>query len=223
MTANASSSSATSRPDLRVDLAQAGLLPALTSAYLSGRDLDLLAPLRFLAPGETPSGPALAGDRRELAEALAAANRGYGNPRADELARKLADPATRVVVTGQQPGLLGGPLYTFSKMVAASRWAAALEAQGESAVAVFWVATEDHDRAEVSSATVLTPEGPRTFDLGPDPEPLKPVGLRPLGAGMEEVLRGIAEAVPGDRYAEWVRTIGEWYRPDVRFGEAFCR
>lgn len=222
MTANASSSSATSRPDLRVDLAQSGLLPALPSAYLAGRDLDLLAPLRFLAPGETPSGPALPGARRELAEALAAANRGYGNPRSDELARKLADPAAKVVVTGQQPGLLGGPLYAFSKMVAASRWAAALEARGESAVAVFWVATEDHDWAEVSNATVLTPEGPRTFDLGPDPEPLKPVGLRSLGPGMEEVLREIAEAVPGDRYAEWVRTIGEWYRPDVRFGEAFC-
>lgn len=223
MTANASSSSATSRPDLRVDLAQAGLLPALPSAYLAGRDLDLLAPLRFLAPGETPSGSALPGDRRELAEALAIANRGYGNPRADELARKLADPATRVVVTGQQPGLFGGPLYAISKMVAASRWAAALEKEGESAVAVFWVATEDHDWAEVSAATVLTPEGPRTFDLGPDPEPLTPVGMRALGPGVDEVLRAIAEAVPGDRYAEWVRTIGQWYRPDARFGEAFCR
>ena len=52
---------------------------------------------------------------------------------------------------------------------------AALEAAGESAVAVFWVATEDHDWAEVSAATVLTPDGPRTFDLGPDPEPLTPV------------------------------------------------
>lgn len=223
MTANASSSSATSRPELRVDLARAGLLPALPSAYLAGRDLDLLAPLRFLEPGRTPSGPPLPGARRELAEALAIANRGYGNPRADELARKLADPATRVVVTGQQPGLLGGPLYAFSKMVAASRWAAALEAEGESAVAVFWVATEDHDWAEVSAATVLTPEGPRTFDLGPDPEPLTPVGMRSLGPGMDELLRGISEAVPGDRYAEWVRTIGQWYRPDARFGEAFCR
>ncbi len=223
MTANASSSSVTSRPDLRVDLAKAGLLPALPTAYLAGRDLDLLAPLRFLAPGQTPSGPGLPGARRELAEALAIANRGYGNPRADELARKLADPATRVVITGQQPGLLGGPLYAFSKMIAASRWAAALEAQGESAVAVFWVATEDHDWAEVSTATVLTPEGPRTFDLGPDPEPLTPVGMRALGPEVEGVLRAIAEAVPGDRYAEWIRTIGQWYRPDARFGEAFCR
>jgi bacillithiol biosynthesis cysteine-adding enzyme BshC len=201
----------------------AGLLPSMPSAYLAGRDLDLLEPLRFLAPGGSPSGPALPGARRELAAALAAANRSYGVERADELARRLADPATRVIVTGQQPGLLGGPLYSFSKAVAAARWAAELEAQGEPAVAVYWVATEDHDWAEVSSASVLTPEGPRTFDLGPDPDPLMPVGMRTLGPGVEEVLRGVAEAVPGERYAEWVRTLGRWYRPDARFGEAFSR
>ncbi|HEX3126297.1 MAG TPA: bacillithiol biosynthesis cysteine-adding enzyme BshC [Thermoanaerobaculia bacterium] len=223
MTANALSSSATSRSDeLRVDLT-AGLLPSLPSAYLAGRDLDLLAPLRFLPADGFPSGPALPGARRELAAALAIANRGYGVERADEMARRLADPATRVIVTGQQPGLLGGPLYSFSKAVAAARWAAELEARGEPAVAVYWIATEDHDWAEVSSATVLTPEGPKTFDLGPDPEPLTPVGMRTLGPAVDDVLRQLAEAVPGERYAEWVRTLGRWYRPDARFGEAFAR
>jgi bacillithiol biosynthesis cysteine-adding enzyme BshC len=162
-------------------------------------------------------------ERGELARALAAANRSYGNPAADRLAERLADPSVRVVVSGQQPGFLGGPLYTLSKMVAVGRWAAALEAAGQPAVAVFWVATEDHDWAEVSTATVLGAEGPKTFDLGPDPEPLTPVGMRTLGPGVEEALRGIAEAVPGERYAEWVREIARWYRPDARFGEAFCR
>jgi bacillithiol biosynthesis cysteine-adding enzyme BshC len=232
VTANASSSSIT-RDGLRVDLT-AGLLPSLPSAYLAGRDLDLLAPLRFLPADGFPSGPTLPfpGARRELAAALAVANRSYGVERADEMARRLADPATRVVVTGQQPGLLGGPLYSFSKAVAAARWAAELEAQGEPAVAVYWVATEDHDWAEVSSATVLTPEGPRTFDLGPDPEPLTPVGMRTLGPAVDDVLRSVAEAVTGgsgggggggERYAEWLRTLGRWYRPDARFGEAFSR
>ncbi|MES1242801.1 MAG: bacillithiol biosynthesis cysteine-adding enzyme BshC [Acidobacteriota bacterium] len=207
---------------MRVDLT-AGLLPSLPSAYLAGRDLDLLSPLRFLPADGLPTGPALPGARRDLAAALAVANRSYGVERADEMARRLADPATRVIVTGQQPGLLGGPLFAFSKAVAAARWAAELEAQGEPAVAVFWIATEDHDWAEVSSATVLTPEGARAFDLGPDPEPLAPVGMRTLGPAVDDVLRQIAEAVPGERYAEWVRTLGSWYRPDARFGEAFSR
>lgn len=224
MTANASSSSVISRPEtLRVDLAAAGLLPGLPAAFLAGRDRDLLAPLRFLPPRGTPSGPPLPGARREVAEALAVTNRSYGHAKADELARKLADPATRVVVTGQQPGLLGGPLYSVAKAVAAARWAAGLEARGEPAVAVFWVSTEDHDWAEVSSAVVPTAEGPRSFDLGPDPEPLMPVGMRTFGPAIADVLRSLAEAVPGERYADWLAEVGRWYRPDARFGEAFCR
>ena len=136
MTANASSSSVQSPPEpvagrLRVDLATAGLLAPLPAAWLSGRDTDLLEPLRFLPPGKLPLGfPPPAPDRRELAEALAVSNRAYGNENADRLASKLADPATRVVVTGQQPGILGGPLYCLAKMIAAVRWAEALEAAG---------------------------------------------------------------------------------------------
>ncbi|HEV7516925.1 MAG TPA: bacillithiol biosynthesis BshC, partial [Thermoanaerobaculia bacterium] len=215
-----------SRPEtLAVDLATLGLLPPLPAAYLAGRDLDLLAPLCFLAPGTLPAAPsgAAPAGRRGLAEALGVANRGYGHPAADELARRLADPATRVVVTGQQPGLFGGPLYTYSKMVAAARWAAALEAAGEPAVAVFWVATEDHDYAEVATAAFLTALGPRAFDLGPDPEPLVPVGMRTLGPEVTRMLAALAAAFPGELHAEWLATLGRWYRPDARFGEAFCR
>jgi len=207
-----------------LDLAAAGLLAPLPTAWLAGRDHDLLAPLRFLPPGGLPplSRPPAA-DRRDLARALAVANRAYGNENADRLAQRLSDPAARVVVTGQQPGLLGGPLYCLAKMLAAARWAAALEAAGEPAVAVFWVATEDHDWAEAAQTAVLAPDGPRAFDLGPDPEPLAPLGMRTLGPMVEEVLRGIAAAMPGDLYAEWLGTVARWYRPDARFGEAFCR
>jgi bacillithiol synthase len=224
VTANVSSSSAASRPEtLRVDLAAHGLLPSLPAAFLAGRDLDLLAPLRFAGRGESLSGPALPGARRELAAELAVANRGYGHPDADRLARKLADPATRVVVTGQQPGLFGGPLYAVAKAVAAARWAVELEAAGEPAVAVYWIATEDHDWAEVSAAVVPTPEGTRAVDLGPDPEPLAPSGMRALGPRVEEVLRDLAAAIPGERYGAWLAQVGRWYRPDARFGEAFAR
>ena len=90
-------------------------------------------------------------------------------------------------------------------------------------MAVFWVATEDHDYREVSTATVLAPDGPRGFDLGDDPAPLTPVGARTLGLGVEGVLAGIRAAVPGDRYAEWLDRLARWYRPDARFGEAFCK
>ncbi len=236
MTANASFSSGTSPFDLLtpepdsdatlapLDLAAHGLLPPIPAAFLAGRELDLLAPLRFAHPDAPPPLPRGPGpDRAALAAAMAVANRAYGHPAADALAAKLADPRTRVVATGQQPGLLGGPLYALSKMVAASRWAAKIEAAGEPAVAVFWVATEDHDWAEVAQTTLLAQGGLRRFDLGPDPEPLAPLGTRTLGPEMARVHAEIAEAFPGPTFAPWRETLARWYRPDARFGEAFCR
>lgn len=224
MTANASATLLENPSEVAVDLLATGMLAPLPAAWLEGRDLDLLEPLRLAPSTGLPALPPLPKvDRRALAAELAIANRSYGHPGADRLAAKLADPATRVVVTGQQPGLLGGPLLTVAKAMAAARWAAELEAAGEPAVAVFWVATEDHDWAEVSHIALPTPAGVRSFDLGPDPEPLTPVGMRSLGPAVEEVLRQIAEAVPGDRYAEWLRTAAAWYRPEARFGEAFNR
>lgn len=236
MTANASSSSAANRADvltdpgagidrLRVELQGSGLLPPLPDAFLAGRDRDLLAPLAFLPPGRPPAAerPTAAPDRTALAAALAAANTAYGHPGADELAAKLADPATRVVVAGQQPGFLGGPLYTLSKAVAAARWAAALEEAGHPAVALFWVATEDHDFHEVATAVVPTHDGPLEVDLGEDTAPLVPVGMRTLGPRVTEALDAVRASQHGDRYDRWLDQVSAWYRPDARFGEAFCR
>ncbi len=199
------------------------MLPPLARAFLAGDDLDLLAPLRMVAMDGRLDPPPAPADRRRLAAALATANAAYGHQAGERLAARLADPATRVVVTGQQPGLFGGPLYTLSKAVAAALWAERLEAAGEPAVAVFWVATEDHDFREVARAVFLTADGPQSFELGDDPEPLTPVGMRSLGAGVGALLERLAAAVAGDRWASWVETVGRWYRPEARFGEAFCR
>lgn len=211
----------------RVDLTAAGMLPPLPSAFLAGRDLDLLAPLPFAGAGSaTPDGtpPDWAPpDRRELAAAMADANAAYGHPHAAELAEKLADPATQVVATGQQAGLFGGPLYTLSKAIAASLWAERLEQAGRPAVAVFWVATEDHDFLEASRGTFLTTAGAETLDLGEDTAPLTPMGMRTLGPAITPLLERLRAAQPGDRWSAWVDRIAQWYRPDARFGEAFSR
>jgi bacillithiol biosynthesis cysteine-adding enzyme BshC len=200
-----------------------GLLPPLAAAFLAGRDRDLLAPLEFLVPGALPLARASAVDRAPLAAGLAEANSSYGHPAAELLAAKLARPETAVVVTGQQPGLFGGPLYTLTKAVAAARWAEALEAAGRPAVAVFWIATEDHDFRESSWASFNTAEGVRRFDLGADPHPLMPLGMRSLGPTVATILGQLRDAVPGDRFAAWCDTLARWYRPTARFGEAFAR
>ena len=64
--------------------------------------------------------------------------------------RALGDPRTRIIVTGQQPGPWGGPLYTFYKAATAIALAQHLAARDRiPAVAVFWMQTEDTDWGEI--------------------------------------------------------------------------
>ena len=97
-------------PPEQIDLVAHGLVKGMPAAWLAGKETDLLAPLRLLAPGTLPEMAPPNVDRRAIAAGLARANQAYGHPRAAELAAKLADPATAVVVGGQQTGLFGGPL-----------------------------------------------------------------------------------------------------------------
>jgi bacillithiol biosynthesis cysteine-adding enzyme BshC len=208
---------------LGIDLVTSGMLPSLARSFVEGLDLDLLAPLGFASPaGEVPE-PSSSPDRRELAAALAIANAGYGHPAAEMLAAKLAEPTTRVVVTGQQPGLFGGPLYTLTKAVTAALWAARLEAAGTPAVAVFWVSTEDHDFREVGRATFFNRQQPELFELGEDLEPLTPIGMRSFGPAIAELLERLRAAGGGERWQGWVEMLAGWHRPEARFGEAFSR
>ncbi len=213
-------------PVSAMDWQASGLLAPLPSALLGGRDLDLLLPMRFVVPGSRPDLAPPRLDRSVLAAALGSANAAYGNVAAARLQAKLADPSTLVVVTGQQPGLFGGPLYSLTKMVAAVRWAEELERQGTPAVPVFWVATEDHDWSEVAHAAFAGPapeSGARDLSLGPDPAPLMPVGMRTLGPELERVYAEWAALQPGPAEEAARATLRRWYRPDARFGEAFCR
>ncbi len=205
------------------DVLASGLVSGLPRDLLRGENLDLLSPLRFLAPGKLPTGRPPRSDRSALARSLAMANLSYGHPRSAALADKLADPETRVVVSGQQTGLFGGPLLALVKAAAAVRWAEALEAKGKPAVALFWMATEDHDWNEVARASFPTHDGLRAFPLGDDPQPLAPIGLRTVGVGVLSILRELAELFPGADYRAWLGRLMAIWRPEARFGEAFAR
>ncbi len=206
-----------------IDLIANGLVKGMPAAWLAGKEADLLAPLRLLAPGTLPEMAPPAVDRRAIAQGLKRANQAYGHPRAAELAAKLADPATAVVVGGQQTGLFGGPLLALVKAATAVRYAEALEAAGRPAVALFWMATEDHDWAEVESATFLAPTGLLRLALGDDTAPLAPVGARTLGAEIETLFAALAESFPNERFSEWRVRLSEWWAPGARFGDAFAR
>jgi bacillithiol synthase len=107
-------------------------------------------------------------DRARLVEVLQAQQDHRSAPPASRAAAlRLADPAAVAVVTGQQAGVFGGPMYTLLKALSALQLARKTEReQNVPAVAIFWVEAEDHDWEEVRSCTVLDAEfQPRAVTL----------------------------------------------------------
>ena len=107
--------------------------------------------------------------RRQVVEVLREQNARFapGAALSPETAKNLDCLASGAVaiVTGQQVGLFGGPAYSIYKAVTALRWAHAITARGTDAVPIFWLATEDHDLAEVNHSDWNTREGLAHFEI----------------------------------------------------------
>jgi bacillithiol biosynthesis cysteine-adding enzyme BshC len=96
-------------------------------------------------------------NRADMTAVLEAQQVRRGAPQpARDAAHRLADPTTVAIVTGQQAGLFGGPLFTLLKALTALKLAAQVtQEQGVPAIAIFWIDAEDHDWDEVRSCTVF--------------------------------------------------------------------
>lgn len=94
-----------------------------------------------------------------LVEVLLEQNRG-ASPQTLANISLLGDPSTFAVVTGQQVGILGGPLYTIYKAITAVKLASRLSATFPDCkfVPVFWLEGEDHDFEEVNGIGLLNPD-----------------------------------------------------------------
>jgi len=99
-----------------------------------------------------------------------------------------------VVTTGQQPGLFGGPIYTWSKAAGALALADAIQnATGIPTAAVFWAATDDADFLEASSTVVARLGGADVLRDSHEPAAGTPMALAPLG-DMSELLARLGDA-----------------------------
>jgi uncharacterized protein YllA (UPF0747 family) len=166
-----------------------------------------------------PAVPAPANSRSAaLAEALDAANTRWGNPVGTEIARWLA--GAEVVVTGQQPGLLGGPLLTLVKACAVAAEVRRRCAAGRQAVGVLWLATGDDDLEEMGwgrvvagdeVAEVREPGWKRGGALG---------GTATLSAACGTFLDGLRTLLPGQHASAAIDVASECYRPGVTLGAA---
>ncbi len=90
-------------------------------------------------------------DRKDLSSIIRSYMEPFGiSEKAEQHLKDFTDGAS-VVITGQQAGLLTGPLYTVHKAISAILLAEEASRQlGEKVIPVFWIAGEDHDLAEIS-------------------------------------------------------------------------
>src|SRR4029453_11524102 len=128
------------------------------------------------------------------------------------------------VVTGQQPGLFGGPIFTWYKTVTAIALAQKLTvALGETVVPIFWMATDDSDFEEIRSARIADPElALRSFALPPVAAPDLMVGHLPAAAGAEAVAGARAALAPGARSEAALGLAGTIWERGRDWGEGFA-
>ena len=126
----------------------------------------------------------------------------------------------RAVVTGQQVGLFGGPLLTLLKAATAvARAKEATAATGIPHVPIFWLATEDHDLAEVDQVSLLSKHAVEVLRLGLH-DAAKPVGGIAVGPTVAAILDQASELLA---YAPVCDLLRECYSPEATLGQAFAR
>lgn len=205
---------------LRIPYADTHRFSALVTDYLGGREalreLYGPAPNREGLLGAAAQRTFSAEDRLVLGTALAKQYHGLALHDAvrDNLAA-LRRPDALTITTGHQLCLFGGPLYVPFKILNVVRLARQLATElGRPVLPVFWMATEDHDRAEIDHTWV---NGTRVHWPG---HAAGPVGRMPLH-GIDAVLSEAAALLGDGVHAAGLRDLlFAAYRPDRTLAQA---
>jgi bacillithiol biosynthesis cysteine-adding enzyme BshC len=127
------------------------------------------------------------------------------------------------VVTGQQVGLFGGPLFTPFKAATAVARARRATAAGHPHAAIFWLASEDHDFAEISH--VSFPAGRELRKLVYSPiSAAQASTARPVGGMVldERILPLVEQAWELLGESDATQALAEAYQPGRTFAQAFA-
>jgi bacillithiol biosynthesis cysteine-adding enzyme BshC len=166
-------------------------------------------------------------DRAALHAALSAQLTRRGAPaEAHQSAAQLALPSSVAIVTGQQAGVFGGPLYTLLKAVTAIQLARKVSADsGTPAVPVFWVDAEDHDWGEVHAARILDQQFQVADVTVADPPGARslPVGRLVFDDGVTVAIDEMARLLPPTEFTgDLIATLRRRYQPGAAVGAAFA-
>jgi bacillithiol biosynthesis cysteine-adding enzyme BshC len=134
-------------------------------------------------------------------------------------AEALSQPNTWCVITGQQAGFLGGPVYTAYKIMTTIRLAEHLAAlYGTRVVPVFWLASEDHDFYEINHAYLVKPDGEIGRVRFRWREKGRPIVDLPVTGDVKQAYDAYWDRTVPSAYTEWVRKTFS-YRAGEGYGE----
>ncbi|MBZ5597185.1 MAG: bacillithiol biosynthesis cysteine-adding enzyme BshC [Acidobacteriia bacterium] len=159
--------------------------------------------------------------RDRVAGILERQNKSWGaSPKTLENIGRLRAGAS-VAVTGQQVGLFGGPAFSIFKALTTVKLADQATNSGVDCVPVFWLATEDHDLAEVNHVSIPGANGlPQEIVTPTEGLPDAPVSTIKLGAEIGPVVEAAAALLGDSEVAGWLR---QCYQPGETLGSAFAR
>jgi bacillithiol synthase len=167
--------------------------------------------------------------RSEIAAVIEAQQaRRNAPPAAREAARLLSDARTVAIVTGQQAGLFGGPLFTLLKAMTALKLAEQVARDHKVPVlAIFWIDAEDHDWEEVRSCAVFDETlTPRTISLParPNADPTPVATVRLDDESIVRALNELGQILPSTPFKPSVlEGLRAAYEPGIGMAEAFGR
>ena len=166
--------------------------------------------------------------RATVVDLLHAQQRARGShPTAIAAATELNDPTSVAIVTGQQAGLFGGPLFTLLKALTAVRLAERVRAEHRvAAVPIFWIDAEDHDWNEVKACRVLDTELKLLSIAAGDPPGSHdgPVARVRLDDSVSAAIDALQRALPPSEFtAALVDNLRTAYCPGTGMAEAFGR
>jgi bacillithiol synthase len=159
--------------------------------------------------------------RQRVADILDRQNKSWdASPKTLANIERLRNGAA-ALVTGQQVGLFGGPMFDMYKALTAVKLADEATAAGVDCVPVFWLASYDHDLAEVNHISLAGAEGAlQTLTTPSHGVPGAPVGMVRLG---DEILPVVEQAAALLGENETTTLLRETYRPGETLGTAFAR
>jgi bacillithiol biosynthesis cysteine-adding enzyme BshC len=157
--------------------------------------------------------------RERVAEILERQNRKWGASAKTQANIERFKQGAVVAVTGQQVGLLGGPLFSIFKALTAVKLAEQATASGVDCVPIFWLATEDHDLAEINHLSLLFKTGLEKVSAETSGVLDAPVGAIKFGPEITAVVDRAASLLGDSDVVVWLR---EAYRPGESFGSAFA-